>query len=223
VLPNLIGRDLCRILIERFESGPSIDGEVARTDANGVVRSVVDHHKKHRRDMMISPDDDLHQMLAATLLGRCAPQIAKAFQVNVSHIDRILIARYESSGGWFRRHRDNAADNVAFRQFAISVNLNAEAYSGGHLHFPEYNDHHYQPPTGGGMIFSTSVLHEATPVTSGCRYVLLTFFHTDAAEASRQAYLARTAHGSGPVSAIGSVSDAGRAPQPAPSLESTPC
>jgi hypothetical protein len=191
VLPNLLDRSLCRRLIDRFESSPTIDGEVARIDAQGVVRSVIDLAKKSRRDLLISPDDDLHSMLTATLLGRCAPEIAKAFQVNVSHMDRILVARYDEAGGWFHRHRDDAAANVAFRQFAISVNLNAEEYQGGHLHFPEYNHHRYSPPTGGGLIFSASILHAAAAIKSGRRYVLLTFFHTDAAERRRQAYIAR--------------------------------
>jgi predicted 2-oxoglutarate/Fe(II)-dependent dioxygenase YbiX len=191
VLPNLLERSLCRSLIDRFESSPSTDGEVARIDAQGIVRSVIDHAKKHRRDLLISPNDDLHETLAATLLGRCAPEIAKAFQVNVSHIDRILVARYSEAGGWFHRHRDDGAANVAFRQFAISVNLNAEEYEGGHLNFPEYNDHRYSPPTGGGIIFSTSILHAAAAIKSGRRYVLLTFFHTDAAERRRQSYIAR--------------------------------
>lgn len=195
VLPNLIARDLCRTLIKRFETGPTIDGEVARTDAAGIVRSVVDRDKKHRRDMPIASGDDLYDTLRHTLLDRCAPEIAKAFQVGVTHTDRILVARYDASGGWFRRHRDNAAENVAFRQFAISVNLNTEDHSGGHLHFPEYNDHRYAPPTGGGLIFSTSLLHEAAPVTAGRRYVLLTFFHGDAAEARRQAYFERASSG----------------------------
>jgi predicted 2-oxoglutarate/Fe(II)-dependent dioxygenase YbiX len=74
----------------------------------------------------------------------------------------------------------------------LSLNLNTEDYEGGHLLFPEYNDHRYSPPTGGGVIFSTAVLHEAAPVTFGRRYVLLTFLHSDAAEVRRQAYLAQT-------------------------------
>jgi hypothetical protein len=45
---------------------------------------------------------------------------------------------------------------VAFRRFAISVNLNAGglnagAYEGGHLPFPEYNGHRYGPVTGEGL------------------------------------------------------------------------
>jgi predicted 2-oxoglutarate/Fe(II)-dependent dioxygenase YbiX len=193
VLPHLLPRDLCRTLIERFESSPTIDGEVARIDAAGNVRSVVDHDKKCRRDMPIPPDDTLHLLLRTTLLRRCAPEIAKAFQAKVSHIDRILVSRYNTNAGWFRRHRDNTADNVAFRQFALSVNLNTDEYEGGHLLFPEYNDHRYSPPAGGGVIFSTGVLHEAAPVTSGHRYVLLTFLHSDEAEIRRQTYLARAA------------------------------
>jgi predicted 2-oxoglutarate/Fe(II)-dependent dioxygenase YbiX len=193
VLPHLLPRDLCRMLIERFESNPTIDGEVARIDAYGNVRSVVDHGKKCRRDMPISQGDDLHHMLQATLLRRCAPEIAKAFQIKVSNVDRILVSRYDAGAGWFRRHRDNTAANVAFRQFALSVNLNTEEYEGGHLLFPEYNDHHYSPPTGGGVIFSAAVLHEVAPVTMGRRYALLTFLHSNSAEVRRETYLTRTA------------------------------
>ncbi|WP_158932197.1 2OG-Fe(II) oxygenase [Acidisphaera sp. S103] len=187
VLPNLLPRPFCQDLIDLFESSVTIDGTVSRIDADGTARNVVDHAKKRRRDMRIAPEDDLHRTLEHLLLSRCAPEIAKAFQVNVTHIDRILVSRYDDSGGWFRRHRDNTADNVAFREFAISVNLNTEGYEGGHLLFPEYNDHRYSPPTGGGLIFSAGILHEAAPVTAGLRYVLLTFFHSDAAEARRLA------------------------------------
>jgi predicted 2-oxoglutarate/Fe(II)-dependent dioxygenase YbiX len=195
MLPNLLQPALCRDLIELFESSPTIDGAVARVDANGNACSVVDHQKKHRRDLMIDAGTELHQTLRDTLLGRCGQEIARAFQVRVSYTDRILISRYDDTGGWFRRHRDNAASNVAFREFALSVNLNTGEYEGGHLLFPEYNDHRYSPPAGGGLIFSTAVLHEASPVTSGHRYVLLTFFHGEAAEARRLAQVVRADDG----------------------------
>ena len=187
VLPNLLPPAQCRFLIDLFESSPTIDGAVARIDAAGNIRSVVDHQKKHRRDLMIDAEGELHQTLRDTLLDRCAPEIARAFQAHVSYTDRILLSRYDDSGGYFRRHRDNAASNVAFREFALSLNLNTGEYEGGHLIFPEYNDHRYHPPAGGGLIFSTGALHEATRVTSGRRYVLLTFFHGEAAEARRLA------------------------------------
>jgi predicted 2-oxoglutarate/Fe(II)-dependent dioxygenase YbiX len=185
MLPNLLSHAVCRELIALFEAGPTIDGEVARIDAAGTVRSVVDHNKKRRRDLMIDADSALHRMLRDTLLDRCAPEIAKGFQKRVAHTDRILVSRYDDTGGWFRRHRDNAARNVAFREFALTVNLNTGEYAGGHLLFPEYNDHRYLPAAGAGVIFSTALLHEAAPVTSGRRYTLLTFLHSEAAEARR--------------------------------------
>lgn len=188
MLPNLLPRAMCESMIERFENGASIDGGIATIDAAGMPCSRIDHEKKNRRDLLIAADDELHDLLRTILLDRCAPEIAKAFHAKVTHIDRLLIARYDAPAGWFRRHRDNRGKNVAFREFAISVNLNTEAYAGGHLTFPEYNDHLYSPPTGGGIIFSSALLHEAAAVTQGRRYVLLTFLHGDAAELRRQAY-----------------------------------
>lgn len=113
------------------------------------------------------------------------PEIKRAFQHDVTHTDRIVVARYADSGGYFRRHRDNSSPALAFRQFALSVNLNTGGYEGGHLVFPEFNDHRYLPGTGEGVVFSASLLHEAAPVVCGVRYVLLTFLHDAAAEEMR--------------------------------------
>jgi predicted 2-oxoglutarate/Fe(II)-dependent dioxygenase YbiX len=188
VLPHLLTRAMCDQLIERFESSPTVDGGIASIDRDGRPCTKVDHSKKHRRDMLISPDDPLHDPVRAILLDCCAPEMAKAFHAEIRHIDRLLLARYDAPGGKFLRHRDNRGKNVAFREFALSVNLRREAFDGGHVSFPEYNDHRYAAPTGTGMIFSSSLLHEATEVTRGHRYVLLTFLHGDAAEARRLAY-----------------------------------
>jgi hypothetical protein len=112
--------------------------------------------------------------------------------ITTINIDRLLVARYDANASWFRRHRDNAADDAAFRRFAISVDLNAGEYDGGHLLVPEYNDHRYRPPTGAGIVFSAAILHAATPVTRGCRYVSPTVFHDAAAEARRRDHVTRT-------------------------------
>jgi predicted 2-oxoglutarate/Fe(II)-dependent dioxygenase YbiX len=188
MVPNLLSREVCGALIEAFETGVSCEGAVASMGLDGVAEARVDYGKKRRRDMPIPPGHPLFAEVQEKLLGRCAPAIAAAFQARVAYTDRILVARYDDTGGYFRRHRDNGAENVAFREFALSVNLNAGEYDGGALCFPEYNDHWYRPGTGAGIIFSASLLHEAMPVTRGRRYVLLTFFHGEAAEARRVAY-----------------------------------
>jgi predicted 2-oxoglutarate/Fe(II)-dependent dioxygenase YbiX len=56
------------------------------------------------------------------------------------------------------------------RRFAVTINLNAEDYEGGDLRLPEFDRRTYRAPTGGAVVFSCSLLHEATPVTKGTRY-----------------------------------------------------
>ena len=187
-IPALLGPSLCQNLIERFNSMPTFESGVTGSSPEGQPQHRVDHARKRRRDLMLFKDDDLREAVAQRISCVCFPEIRRAFQHDVSHIDRILVARYDSeSGGYFRRHRDNAAPAVAFRRFALSVNLNTGAYEGGNLLFPEYNDHRYCPQVGEGIIFSASLLHEATSVTAGQRYVLLTFLHDSEIEAQRLA------------------------------------
>ena len=187
VVPAVLDAGACARLIERFEDGEHVEGAMASIDgADGLVNRV-DAAKKHRRDLVLDPGEALHAEVTAALSARLIPEIKKAFQAEVAFVDRILIARYDDTGGYFKRHRDNASPHVAFREFALSLNLNTGEYDGGGLIFPEFNDCEHQPPRGGACVFSASLLHEASPVTRGRRYVLLTFLHGHAAEARRLA------------------------------------
>ena len=183
--PGLFDTDLCRRLIERFETGDHIDGTVASMDPGGALYNKLDAGKKRRRDLVLELDDPLQVEVAEVLSVRLVPEILKAFHAETAFIDRVVIARYDDTGGYFSRHRDNASPHLAYRQFALSVNLNTGDYEGGALRFPEFNDTGYEPPAGGGIVFSASLLHEASPVSRGSRYVLLTFLHSAAAEARR--------------------------------------
>ncbi|WP_158807971.1 2OG-Fe(II) oxygenase [Beijerinckia sp. L45] len=189
-VPNIFGTAFCRTLIAHFENGSPTPGVIASVDPFGNPIQKIDADNKRRQDCILQRGSPIHSQVAEALARRCVPEMKKAYQFDASHTDRILIARYDDTGGFFKRHRDNVAASVAFRQFALSVNLNAGEYEGGHLSFPEYNNHSYRPDSGAGIIFSASLLHEAMPVTKGRRYVLLTFFHNDEAEAMRLAGLA---------------------------------
>jgi predicted 2-oxoglutarate/Fe(II)-dependent dioxygenase YbiX len=187
LIPNIFTAAFCRTLIDHFENGPKTVGGMASIDARGNAIHKIDESKKKRADCVIAPDDPLCGGVIDALSRACVPEMKKAFQFDACHTDRVLIARYDDAGGYFRRHRDNSSPAVAFRQFALSVNLNSEDYEGGYLLFPEYNSHRYKPGRGAGVIFSSSLLHEATPVTKGSRYVLLTFLHNAEGEARRLA------------------------------------
>jgi predicted 2-oxoglutarate/Fe(II)-dependent dioxygenase YbiX len=181
-IPGVFTPGFCRELIAHFEASPHQAGGMASIDARGAAIHKVDEAKKHRHDFVLGPRDPYLGGVMNGLIRSVLPEVKKAFHIDARHTDRFLIARYDETGGYFKRHRDNSAPAVSFRQFALSVNLNAD-YEGGHVLFPEYNSHRYRPGAGAGVVFSCSLLHEAAPVTKGRRYVLLTFLHNAEAQA----------------------------------------
>ncbi len=174
IIPNLVPPEFCEAVIAWFEQSPHTAGVMA-SYGNGQAQAKLDESKKKRRDTELAPGSPLHEAVMAVIAGRAVPEIKRAFQKDITFADRILVARYDDTGGYFRRHRDDAAPQTAFRQFALSLNLNTQDYEGGELLFPEYDDHRYSPPAGAAIVFSASLLHEAAPVTKGSRYVLLSF------------------------------------------------
>ncbi len=185
LLPNLLDPDLCRELIDLHHTGPSFESPVLTTDAQGQPQHKLDYALKKRRDFLLERDHPMHVRVNEIIMRRCVPEIKRAFQVEVGHTDRFLIACYPGDGGHFRRHRDNRPAIVAFRRFALSINLtlSADGYEGGFLRLPEFSSHNYRCPTGAGLLFSVALLHEITPVVRGDRYVLVTHLHDDAGEA----------------------------------------
>jgi predicted 2-oxoglutarate/Fe(II)-dependent dioxygenase YbiX len=186
-IPRVLSPAFCARLVAAFEAGAHVEGAMASVDPDGVAISRIDAGKKHRRDLELANGDPLHDEVIAALCARLLPEMARAFHARPTQIDRILIARYDEAGGYFRRHRDNSSAHLAYREFALSLNLNTGDYVGGELVFPEFDDRRHSPPAGGAAVFSASLLHEALPVTRGRRYVLLSFLHGEAAEARRQA------------------------------------
>jgi predicted 2-oxoglutarate/Fe(II)-dependent dioxygenase YbiX len=187
IIPNIAPPSLCRALIDHFEASPHAAGVMASFNDGGAYAKL-DESKKKRRDTELTAEDPLHGVILQLFVQRVIPEIRRAFQTDMAYADRILLARYDDTGGYFKRHRDNAAPHTAFREFAISLNLNTHEYEGGELMFPEYDDHRYNPPAGGAIVFSASLLHEAMPVTKGQRYVLLSFFGSAAAQAKLDAW-----------------------------------
>ncbi len=184
IVPRVFEPRMCQRLIDAYAaSGGELSG-VMRQQGD-MTRAVVDDFKR-RRDATIT-DERFRAELRARLARRLAPEIRKAFQFEATRVERYIVACYEAeTGGYFRPHRDNTTKATVHRRFAASINLNAGDYDGGELRFPEYGSQTYRPPTGGAVVFSCSLLHEATPVTRGRRYAFLPFFYDEDGERVRQ-------------------------------------
>ena len=193
-VPGLLEPALCAALVTRFENGAAFDSGLSFTGPDGRATFRVDHARKCRRDLLLEPDDPLALRLLVRLRDRLFPALGRSFQHEAGFLDRMLIVRYDAaSSGRFSRHRDNAAAATAFRQFALSLNLDAGRHEGGDLVFPEYSDRRFHPRTGEGFVFSATLLHEVTQVTRGTRHALLTFVHDAAAEDRRRRHAANAA------------------------------
>jgi predicted 2-oxoglutarate/Fe(II)-dependent dioxygenase YbiX len=186
VVDRIFEPDFCRRLIDYCKAQGTVDSGYMQQVGERTV-GVIDYGHKRRQDCWIE-DRGLVEQCRARVLRRLVPEIAKAFQFQVTRIERFLIGCYDAGvGGYFRPHRDNTTAGTAHRRFAVTVNLNAGDYEGGDLRFPEYGSHLYRAPTGGAVVFACALLHEAMPVTSGVRYAYLPFLYDEEGRRIRQA------------------------------------
>jgi predicted 2-oxoglutarate/Fe(II)-dependent dioxygenase YbiX/peroxiredoxin len=189
MVPNIFEPEVCRTLVGLYEADGGQDSGFMR-DVGGKTKLLLDPAMKVRRDCAVE-DEKLMKQLDSRMLYRLRPMVRRVFQFEASRIERRIVGCYEAeSGGHFRPHRDNTTRGTAHRRFAVTINLNAEEYEGGDLRFPEFGRRTYRAPTGGAIVFSCSLLHQALPVTRGRRFAYLPFLYDDEAARIRE----RNAH-----------------------------
>lgn len=184
-VPDVLEGELCRRLIADYEANGGEESGFMR-DVGGMTRLLVDPRHKVRRDYLIE-DEALARQLNLRIIHRLLPMVQRAFQFRATRVERLLVGCYEAeTGGHFRAHRDDTSKGTAHRKFAVTINLNAGDYEGGDLCFPEFGPRTYRAPTGGAIVFSCSLLHQAMPVTKGRRFAFLPFLYDDAGAKLRE-------------------------------------
>jgi peroxiredoxin len=186
LIPNVLPPKVCQRLIGLWEQQNEDSGSMVMRDGKTV--EVFNYNHKIRRDHFLRSGSDDDKLVMRYISGRVMPEVWKAFNYKITRREDFRIACYDAArGGYFRPHRDNTTTGTAHRRFAMSLLLN-DGYEGGYLRFPEYARHRYRPAAGGAVIFSCSLLHEATDITAGRRFVLLSFLYGEAEAQQRQQY-----------------------------------
>jgi predicted 2-oxoglutarate/Fe(II)-dependent dioxygenase YbiX len=186
LVPRVFEPALCQEFIALYDRHGGTESGFMQTDPEGRTRYAFDARHKRRRDYLVE-DEKMRAVIRDRLKRRVVPAIKKAFQFDVTRIERYLVACYSADeGGHFRAHRDNTTKATAHRRFAVSINLDTSRHGGGDLRFAEFGERTYRPESGGAVVFSCSLLHEATPVTSGVRYCVLPFLYDEAAAEIRE-------------------------------------
>jgi predicted 2-oxoglutarate/Fe(II)-dependent dioxygenase YbiX len=189
VAPRILEPALCAALIAHYQAGDQQASGFMR-EVNGVTVAMHDAGHKVRKDVNIT-DEALKRAVLERVTRRLIPFVERAFAWRATRIERHIVACYSAEdGGHFNPHRDNTTKGTAHRKFAVTMNLNAEDYEGGDLRFPEFGAKTYRAPTGGAVVFSCSLLHEATKVTSGTRYAYVPFLYDEAGAQLREANIA---------------------------------
>lgn len=187
VVPNIFDRTFCRQLVDLYEEKGGKPSGFMR-DVDGKTVGIMDSGFKRRSDYYLDEKGPMANQVRARIRRFLLPQIERAFQFQVTRLERYMVACYDGDGegGFFLAHRDNTTAGTAHRRFACTINLNAEEFEGGDLVFPEFGPRRYRAPTGGAVVFSCTLLHEATPVTRGKRYAYLPFLYDEAAARQRE-------------------------------------
>ncbi|WP_255500734.1 2OG-Fe(II) oxygenase [Caulobacter sp. 17J80-11] len=184
-LPGVFEAEFCRQLTDAYAAHGGETSGFMR-DVGGKTVVVHDPRHKRRADHTLT-DESLIREAQQRVLRRLVPEIRRAYQFEVTRMERYLVACYSAEdSGHFRPHRDNTTKGTAHRRFAVSINLNAD-FDGGEIGFPEYGPRTFKPPVGGAVVFSCSLLHTVTPVTRGRRYAFLPFLYDEAAAQLREA------------------------------------
>jgi peroxiredoxin/predicted 2-oxoglutarate/Fe(II)-dependent dioxygenase YbiX len=171
VLPHVFDGMLCEQLIELYESQGNSETGLSRGTS-----IVIDNSYKKRRDHVIQ-DKTTIDAINRLFQRRVFTEIRRRYSCDVSYIERYIVGSYRSQdGGFFRPHRDNNHADVAYRKFAVSINLNGD-FEGGSVSFPEYGTRSYKVPPGWATVFPCALLHSVSRVVSGNRYAFLPFVY----------------------------------------------
>lgn len=186
MVPRVFEPDFCQTLLDYYQSNGG-DAFGVTPERDGTTSVELDNAAKKHLDYPIN-DERLREAAMHRIYWRLAPQIEKAFQFKVTRMERYIVCCDDAdTGGYAKAHRDNTTKGTAHRRFAVSINLNADDFDGGGVTFPEYSDTVYNPPTGGALVFSCSLLHEVLPITGGQRFAFLPFLYDDEAAKIRKA------------------------------------
>jgi predicted 2-oxoglutarate/Fe(II)-dependent dioxygenase YbiX/peroxiredoxin len=185
ILPNVFEPEFCKTLIDLYEKVGGAESGFMR-EVDGKTVATYDAAHKRRKDVNIE-DQSLIDATKQRIVRRVVPEILKVHNYKVTRMERYIVSCYAAEdGGHFRAHRDNTTKGTAHRRFAVSINLN-DAFTGGEVSFPEYGPRSFKAPVGGAVVFSCSLLHKVSKVTSGRRYAFLPFLYDDEAAKIRAA------------------------------------
>lgn len=115
-------------------------------------------------------DASLAEKVSRLLLRRVGPEVDKVFSFDDFRFEALGLQQEEAGeAGVADRRRDNSDPEQTGRSFSLLLDLDAAAYEGGGVRFPEYGPHLYRPETGAALVHAGGLLRVTEPITAGRR------------------------------------------------------
>ena len=188
LLPGFLDPQVCADIKREAASSPTTPAPVYIEGSTDLV------HENVRRTTSLHPSDETMSHIHDRLCQQTTT-LEDHFGVKLVDCERPQFLRYRK-GDFFVRHQDGNSEQLEFdhlriRRISIVVFLNdasaepeADRFCGGSLNF--YDNHDVQRPessvfslhgeTGLLVAFAAETTHEVTPVTSGERFTIITWF-----------------------------------------------
>jgi SM-20-related protein len=180
-LRNFLDAETCASLRFELSSAPTTQAPVYIQGSEGTI------HETVRKPTSVHPSSETFADIHSRLLQQKSA-LEEHFGEPLSECERPQFLRYHA-GDFFVRHQDGNTrqldfDHLRVRRISIVVFLNdyadepqAECYSGGLLNFyDENNTFGLTGETGLLVAFTADTFHEVSPVTSGERFTIISFF-----------------------------------------------
>ena len=181
LLRNFLDADACANLKAELNQSPTTQAPVYIEGTEGTI------HENIRKTTSLHPSQETKSQVHERLL-RQKSALENHFGVNLNDCEPPQFLRYQK-GDFFVRHQDGNThqldfDHLRIRRISIVVFLNdfsvdaeANCYSGGLLNFYDEQITYGLPGETGLLVaFTADTMHEVSPVTSGERFTIISWF-----------------------------------------------
>jgi len=181
LLRNFLDADACANLKAELNQSPTTQAPVYIEGTEGTI------HENIRKTTSLHPSQETKSQVHERLL-RQKSALETHFGVNLNDCEPPQFLRYQK-GDFFVRHQDGNThqldfDHLRIRRISIVVFLNdfsvdaeANCYSGGLLNFYDEQITYGLPGETGLLVaFTADTMHEVSPVTSGERFTIISWF-----------------------------------------------
>jgi predicted 2-oxoglutarate/Fe(II)-dependent dioxygenase YbiX len=177
IYDNVLTDDVISYILTNLNEDRYTDGRVS-------AGSRVNKKQKNRKDLFIN-DRSMLNKIDDTVYNSIYDDVKSNFS-DINYRENWKLGKYlGDENGFYNVHRDDS-DETAYRSTSMICALSDENdYTGGELCFDSLKKN-LKLEKGSIVVFKSSLFHHVTPVTSGTRIVLISFFFDEMGKTVKQ-------------------------------------